>query len=132
MGEVYICSRKIKIKEGREREGRSKNNPQHTNPMIRVPRPGVCRDRVDKRGRILASRGTDPLQAFHFAQSIAQVLDALDDGGLVVGIVEVGGLGDDRLELVVDGQAAAGNGAGAEVLGQGHGGCMAYGGGCVS
>ena len=96
-----------------------------TDPVVGVAGPGVGRDRVDKRLRGLALARLDPGEARDGVEGGAEVLDALDDGGLVLGRVEIGRLGDDGLERAVDGQAAARGGAGTEVLRQGHGGWQA-------
>lgn len=76
--------------------------------------------RVDECLRGLTSGWSDPCQARHLAESISHILNALDDSCLVIGVVEVGRLGDDCLELTVDGEAASRDGASAEVLRQGH------------
>jgi hypothetical protein len=78
--------------------------------------------RADKGFGGLAAGRADPRQAADLAEGITEGLDTGDNGGLVLCIVEVWRLGDNRPQLVVNGEATAGDGAGAEVLGQGHGG----------
>lgn len=65
----------------------------------------------------------DPRQIGHALQRGSEAVDARDDCLPVVRISEIGGGRDDRVQLLGDGQSSSRHGAGAEVLGDGHGGC---------
>lgn len=65
-----------------------------------------------------------PLKTLHILEGRLEVLDTLDNGFLVLVIVEVGVTGDDSVERAGDGHATARLGTSAEVLAHGDSLCV--------
>lgn len=90
-------------------------------PVVGAADAGGDGDGVDVLARGHGRGGVVPCQALDVVEGGAEVVQARDDGLLVVGVFEVGDVGDDGGEGGGDGHAAARGGAAAEVLGHGHG-----------
>jgi hypothetical protein len=83
---------------------------------------GLATYRADEGLGGLAAGGAHPRDTADLAESVAETLDAGNDGGLVASVVEVRRLRNDSLELAVDGETTTRDGSSAQVLGQSHGG----------
>ena len=98
------------------------NIEEKTSPSIMEPgrRETYRVDEVLRRlGRVRVGVG----QVGDLRERALDVDQTLDDGFLVMGIVEIGQSGDDSVEVGCDGHAPAGGRATAEVLANGHGLC---------